>query len=337
MLAHTIETDLFGFDGRTLEQRVRKFASGVLSPAIWEGYRKAGKPMCIAASETGDAALERACEFVRNGGELLVDSGAFMFRQRPDETPWEAIIYVYRRIARAATGTVTFILPDVVGSQEKTLYVLQTWGDAVMDAIKPHHHALLPVQTGAMSPGAFVKAALLCLTERMDGLALPSNAAAFPSDLIPALAEVPEIVPRRVHFLGISRNSKGLQERLVRLETVWPKAEVSCDACEHRALVGQGKPVTEARRAALADYWDDRLEHWDDTEDDGTDERALEALKARFPDADSDDLEAMLCSQWGALAALAQQHDTHARMDGPKATTQSIYRYATGQLDHQSF
>jgi len=183
-----------------------------------------------------------------------------------------------------------------------------------------------------------VKAAMLCTTERMDGLALPSNAAAFPPALIPALTEVPTIIPRRVHFLGISRNARGLQERLLRLETVWPDAQVSCDACEHRALVGQGKPITEARRSALADYWDGRMKDWDETEDtEETDSLAREALKARFPDADEYDLDALPCSQWGALTTLAQTYDSHNRINGPRATTESIYRYATERMDRHNF
>ncbi|EAZ97032.1 hypothetical protein, partial [Marinobacter sp. ELB17] len=233
-------TDLFGFSKSALGAGVQKFASGVLAPAIWEGYRRAGNPMCIAASETNPASLTRACEFVRAGGELMVDSGAFIWRSAPERTPWAKIVEVYRAISEAATVPVVFILPDVVGSQDKTLDALGTWGNAILSVIDRKHQALMPVQTGDMTPEVFVTKALALLKRPMDGLALPSNAAAFPPELIKHLARVPASVPHRLHFLGISRNSRGLQSRLIHLNSVWPDAVVSCDACEHRALVGDG-------------------------------------------------------------------------------------------------
>lgn len=324
--------DLFGFSGTTLEQGVRKFASGVLSPAIWEGYRKAGNPMCIAASETGEPALMRACEFVRAGGQLMIDSGAFIYRNNPDATPWAHIVSVYRAITQAATVPVTLILPDAVGDQEKTLAVLREWGNAIQEAVSSPHELLMPVQMGDKPPATFIKEALLCLGRPMDGLALPSNAAAFPPSLIPALAGTPSSIPRRVHFLGISRNSKGLQERLFRLQAIWPEADVSCDACEHRALVGSDMPVTIARQSALNDLRDETLDRWDDTEDDELNDKVIATLRARFPNADEDDLEALTCSPWGAMAQTASFHDQQLKQIGPKATTESIYRYATGNL-----
>lgn len=324
--------DLFGFAPAELEFNVTKYASGVLSPAIWEGYRKAGNPMCIAASETGEAALARACDFVRAGGQLLVDSGAFIYRENPDATPWRRIVSVYQAIAQAATVPVAFILPDVVGNQEKTLAALREWGNAIQSVVSSPHELLMPVQLGDKTPGNFVREALLCLERPMDGLALPSNAAAFPPTMIPMLADMPDCVPHRLHFLGISRNSHGLQERLFRLQAIWPDASVSCDACEHRALVGANAPITKARADALTHFWDHTLESWDDTEDDDTTDLAREALRERFPDLDDDDLDALMCSGWGTITQTAARHRQHEKHNGPKATTESIYRYATGTL-----
>lgn len=324
--------DLFGFAGETLETGVKKFASGVLAPAIWEGYRRAGNPMCIAASETNAGALERACAFVRDGGELLVDSGAFVYRDDPEGMPWERVIEIYGAIANAATGKVTFILPDEVGSQQRTLAALRTWGNKVLAAIGPRHEALLPVQRGSKTPASFIKEALLCLDAPVGGLALPSNAAAFPAEDVKLLSDVPAIVPHRLHFLGISRNSHALQDRLFRLKEIWPDAEVSCDACEHRALVGRNKPITMARADALNTMWESELDEWDDTEDEAMDEQALAALRAQHPGFDDEQLEALMCSQVGSWSQLQAKHQSHAKVKGPSATTESIYAYATGAL-----
>lgn len=322
--------DLFGFSSQALGLQVTRYASGVLSPAIWEGYLLASRAMCIAASETNDAALERACQFVGEGGDLLVDSGAFIYRNRPGEMPWERILTIYQRIAEAATGKVTFILPDVVGSQENTLQALRGWGNQVMEAIGPQHDALLPVQRGAQSPAAFIKEAALCLNRPLDGLAIPSNAAAFPADELSGLADIPANIPRRVHFLGISRNSRALQDRLFRLQEFWPDAEVSCDACEHRAQVGQGKPITVARASALESMWDEELDAWDETEEDPDEARAL--LAQQYPELDEEAIDNLLLSSVGAWSQIQRKHAAHTKTAGPLATTESIYAFASGAI-----
>lgn len=327
--SHTSMTDdLFGFEQATLEAETTKFASGVLSPAIWAGYVKAGRSLCIAASQTGHVTLQRALDFAAGGGTLLVDSGAFVYRNSPDKTPWAKILDVYRQIAEAATGHVTFVLPDVVGSQEKTLAILDRWGAAFQTAVGAHE-ALLPVQVGNTPPDIFIKQACLLLSRPIGGLALPSNAAAFPPELIATLGNSPGSVPRRVHFLGISRNSKGLQDRLFRLAQIWPDAKTSCDACEHRAAIGEGKPITMARREVLSSMIDCELEEWDETEDDGTDAEARTHLRNRFPDLEDDDIDTLICSGWGEIAQISAFHNHQTHACGPKATTDAIYQFAT--------
>lgn len=328
--ADAFSSDLFGFSGQTLEDRVKRYASGVLSPAIWSGYERAGRAMCIAASEAGQNAIDRAIAYVESGGELFVDSGAFVYRDRPEDMPWQSIIRIYRKIASAASSPVTFVLPDVVGSQEATLDVLQRWGTAVQEAIGPDHIALLPVQRGDELPSLFIKRALLCLPGAIGGLAIPSNAAAFPPEMLSDLASVPTSVPRRVHFLGISRRSKALQERLFRLEEVWPGAETSCDACEHRALVGKGNAITDTRAAVLSGMWEQELDEWDDTEEDHNE--TLAALRSRFPGLDDEALEQLMLSQIGSFTELQVAHTRHSKTAGPRATEESIYQFATGRL-----
>jgi len=330
MSATPDSVDLFGFSGQALEAQVKRYASGVLAPAIWAGYERAGRAMCIAASEANANAVERAVSFVRSGGDLMVDSGAFIWRDEPHRTPWTTIIDIYTRIADQAERPVVFVLPDVVGSQDDTLDVLRLWGNAVLAAIGPRHIALLPVQRGSRAPSTFIKQALLTLSGPIGGLAIPSHAAAFSPEMLKDLAHVPTVVPRRVHFLGISRRSKALQDRLLRLADAWPQADISCDACEHRAQVGAGNPITEARSSALRGMWDDDIEDWDDTEEDPED--AKSALRAAYAGMDEESIENMMLSQAGGWVDLNLAQKRYAKTAGPKATTESIYQFATGQL-----
>lgn len=317
--------DLFGFSAGTLDTGVRHYASGVLSPSIFEGYRRAGAPVCIAASEMGKPALERALAYADAGGEILVDSGAFIWKDQPNQMPWLRVISHYKALAAVATGPLTFILPDQVGSQAGSLKALAKYGPAIQEAIGDHP-ALLPLQVGPHSPGEYVRLASELLSRPVDGLAVPSHAAAFPPQQLRQLAGLPESIPRRIHFLGISRNSRGLRERILYLQEAWQDCEVSCDACLHRAHVGEGRFITESRRSSLDGYWDQELEGWDDTEVDP--EASLEMARQRFPDLNDEDLEALLLSPWGSHIDTHIRHQQNLKDNGPRATADSIYQFA---------
>ena len=109
--------DLFGFEPASVDRSVKHFVSGALSsPAIFEGFKQAGSPLCIVASSMGPKTLERAVTFACKGGELLVDSGAFLFRKEPDRMPWAKVVKVYKALAACKGARLTFVLADVVGS-----------------------------------------------------------------------------------------------------------------------------------------------------------------------------------------------------------------------------
>ncbi|KXS55013.1 MAG: Uncharacterized protein AWU57_609 [Marinobacter sp. T13-3] len=321
--------DLFGFEADTLHNEVIRYASGVASPAIWEGYTRAMHPVCVAVADMGRPALQRAARYAEAGGLLLVDSGAFIYRDRPNDIPWASIYQKYETLAKAASAPITFVLPDGVGSQPYTYEVLSEWGNAFLEMIHRHgHRALLVVQGGDQAPDEFVTRCLAKLRHPVDGLGIPSKAAAMPARDLARLANLPASVPQRVHFLGLSANGRKLQERLLILKDTWPEAIVSCDACLHRAAVGEGKPITAHRRQVLTDSWDDTLADWDDTEDDDLHDQALDNLRAQMPHLDDDDLQALMCSGWGATAIMKRKARQHEADAGPKATTESIYRFA---------
>lgn len=319
-------TDLFGFAVDDLDAGTKHYASGVLSPAIFEGYRRAGSPVCVVASEMGSPAMDRAIAYAKAGGQILVDSGAFIWKDAPEAMSWDRVVSNYRALAAAATERLSFVLPDQVGSQEGSLEALSKFGPSILEAIGPGHDALLPIQTGLLSPAEFVHLASEHLTRPFDGVAIPSHAAAFPPADLRLLAELPASIPQRVHFLGISRNSKALRERVWFLKEAWQGAMISCDACLHRAQVGTGKLITEVRRAALEEYWDQELEAWDDTEE--CPEEALAAARERFPGLDEEGLAAVMASQMGSFFESQILHDRHTKVNGPKATTDSIYHFA---------
>lgn len=327
-------SDLFGFTPESLDEGILHYASGVLSPAIWEGYTRARFPVCVVASEMGAPAMDRALSYARRGGKILVDSGAFIWRDRPDEMPWHRVISNYRALSEAATNRLTFILPDQVGSQEGSLAALANYGAEVLDAVGDIHEVLLPIQIGEYTPAEYFQLASVFLTRQVDGLAIPSHAAAFSPQSLRLLADLSKLVPARAHFLGISRNSHGLRERLLLLNEVWSGPTVSCDACIHRAQVGAGMPITESRLRALDDYWDEELLSWDDTEE--STEECYKLARSLFPDLDDDALSAVMTSQMGAYFDTRNLYQRHMFSNGPRATSDSIYAFAMNEARNSS-
>lgn len=323
------QTDMFSFDPSAEAQRVRRYFSGVLSPAIWTGYQAAGVPLCVAVTDMGQAALARVVAHAAAGGELLVDSGAYRFRNDPAEMPWGWVLHGYREILASSVVQQAVILPDVVGDQVATLAVLAAHGPSVLALCGGVHTALLPVQRGPLSLPDFVAAAREVLGCWPGGIAVPSAAAALDPRELARLGELDEEMPRRVHVLGVSRQTKRLMERLVHLREAWPDAEVSRDACEHRAQVGQGRRITEARRGHLGRLVDDEVVGWDETEESFADMGAW--AREMLDEAVSEDpemVEDLACSDWGRMLEVGAARAAFSQRCGPQATAQSIREFA---------
>lgn len=237
-----------------LADQVVRYGSGVLSPAYWKAYSSIGHPVCVTAVELGDASLTRVCDYLRAGGTVLMDSGAFLYRADFAAMPWAKVEQVYRAVSEAASlgggsAKVTFILPDAVGSQPDSLNALEQWGARIQAAIGPHHERLLPIQRGDLTPSLYIKAALAALGHSpVSGIAVPCKAKAFPAEYLNDLTNLEADIPHRVHFLGLSDNRKKLDHYLMHLRAAWPDASVSCDAVRHRCAVGKRETITTMRQ-----------------------------------------------------------------------------------------
>lgn len=297
------ERDTLGVTVSELLSRVTKYASGVLSPAYWHAFRAAQRPICVAATELGERSLSRVLTHVANGGTLFVDSGAFVHKDDHAGMPWALVIDIYRQIALSASddATLTFVLPDAVGCQQGSLDALKTWGNQVIEAVGPSHAVLLPVQRGEMTPSDLINRAMALLDYPIHGLGIPCKAKAFPVEMLADLVNVdrPD-VPRRVHFLGLSKDRAKLEKYVVGLHQAWPNATMSCDAVEHRSLVGQGEKITELRHEILKGPITDAVRNTHDEAEADPEIVALadQAMARKFgvDPSDTDTLQSLSCS-----------------------------------------
>jgi|SRR5680860_418745 len=298
-----LERDVLGVSVSELVSRVTKYASGVLSPAYWHAFRAAKRPICVAATELKPRSLARVLKHVASGGTLILDSGAFVFKNDHAGIPWAHIEGIYRQIAEAASedATLSFVLPDAVGCQKGSLDALKAWGNRMIEAVGPNHSVLLPVQRGDLSPSELITKAMALLDYPVHGLGIPCKASAFPVDMLADLAKVdrPD-VPKLVHFLGLSKDRAKLEKYVYHLHLAWPNAEMSCDAVEHRSLVGQGQRVTELRHEILKGPITDAVRNTHDLADADPEIMALadQAIARKFcvDPTDTDTLQALSCS-----------------------------------------
>ena len=323
--------DLFGYQGDdVLLAGVHRYASGVAAPAIWAGYAAAGVPMCLVAADLPLSAIARAMAYRHSGHELLLDSGAFIYRDRPGQLDWRAVVATYLRLGRGAGAKLTLILPDVVGDQAGSIALAAAYGPRLARLARMGHLTLVPMQRGAMPLPVYFRRYVQALGFDPAGFAIPSNAAAMPVRELEALQLISE-APRRVHFLGISRRAKPLAARVATLRAFWPDAAISADACEHRAHVGEKRQITVKRRQALERRVGDSLESIDDTEHEAW-TPAEDDLRNLFPALSEEELEDVVCSSWGVMAFTARLREQLQGEHGPASTTESIEAFARARF-----
>ena len=247
--APTLSADLFGFAAENLDAEVIQYVSGAQSsPAIINGVIAGQAPLCVTACNLSERAFAQLEAYVqRPGSRLLVDSGAFLYRDNPKAMPWARVIEMYRRLSSWCDdqARIDFVLPDVVGDQDGTLAVLNEWGRACVEAVGDSDRCLLTIQGGSLAPDAFIDRARAFLGFPIRSIALPCKVAQMPAQQLHCLERL-DI--RRIHLLGTGRCSRITREYGVVLGEALPGVRITCDSTSFRAQIGKGREITETRR-----------------------------------------------------------------------------------------
>lgn len=326
--------DLFGETPRKASSRTVQFASGVDCPAVMTGFARAGHPMCLVANACTARLLGIAEEFVLAGGRLLLDSGAFGFRDNPAGMRWNKVFDIYEKLAVMAPHRVSLVLPDVVGDQNATLRLASTHSEALRTLGITGAELLLPMQRGTLKFDDFYIAYTDAAGVRPTGLALPWNAHALTMVDLKAILSC-DFLPRRLHFLGIGRDANGFVEPSFEVVCRWPTAVISCDSTLHRAEIGRGRsvrPITRDRDAALASRLDAWRGDYDETEDDDANDALRREMSARFPELSAEDLDDVMCSPWGSAGSWTHAIGEEESRVGPMATANAIEQFARRRL-----
>lgn len=231
-------------------QRVTTFRSGASAPSIFAGYAAAKVPIGVSLAELspGSATWPQLFDYARAGGEVFVDTGAFTAFTKKRPMDWQAITRTYRMLMERGQGArLRIVAPDVIGDQAASLDLLAQHRQVVRDMIAAGHDVLVPVQRGAMPPYEAWRRAVAILGTDDFTASVPSRAEAFTAAELANLMGGPD-KPRRVHLLGVAGNLKKLAGLVGIIHGASPDTLISSDANRLRAMVGEGRPITEERR-----------------------------------------------------------------------------------------
>jgi len=220
------------------------YRSGANNISDMKGYINAGKALGVCALEVSANAKALLCEYVKAGGQCMVDSGAFrLFNARMrgkicEDLDFDKILTVYEEIVnQAGGGDITIVAPDIVGDQEASFLLLVQFQDKIRRLAKLDAKVMVPLQRGALTINDYYEKVVNLLGKDFVW-GIPSNAKSLSKTEI--LDFVSEFKPSAVHFLGCSENHIMHQAM-----TKSPNTRFSSDATRLRAQIGKNRLLTE--------------------------------------------------------------------------------------------
>lgn len=185
-------------------------------------------PICIELTDAGNSIIKRTIEYVREGGKVMVDSGAFRAFMKGREINFTKIMHQYDKIADSCNGfesNVSIVAPDVVGERRPR------------DAWKTTKEILWTNQ--------FV-------------VGIPGNAKAFSEvDLIDLLKGGSK--PAGIHFLGMTPKNRKFWPRYDLVRLYCGDINITTDGAQIRSVVGEGRQLTVKHREMVEDHVGDIL------------------------------------------------------------------------------
>lgn len=239
------------------------FHSGMSAITDFRGATMAGVPVGLQIMEASAAVRAEAVAYADRGGLVFNDSGAFPAFRRNEEVDFAEVFRRYGAMLAAAKSPehLAFVMPDRVGDQAKTLRLLEEYREEVAAFVAAGCDVLVAVQRGEQSLAAAYRETCRVLGTDKFRVAMPSNEAAVTEGEL--LAFLDEVRLARLHLLGIAR-SRRFAPLVTEIRRVSPETHVSSDANRLRAMLGAGRPVTEAVARRVRARVDEAVEedHW---------------------------------------------------------------------------
>jgi hypothetical protein len=179
--------------------------------------------------------------YVREGGKVFIDSGAYGASQRYEAgqsknplVDFERVFAVYDAMladqSAVCRGNIALVMPDCLKQLKLSLDLLRQHREKVRAFVAAGADVIVPIQRGASNAGETVKRVVDILGTRDFTLGVPSSAAAMP------IADLATIRGHgRLHILGRGAMTMALFQRVYAYLEFNPNAIVTCDANQLRS------------------------------------------------------------------------------------------------------
>ena len=214
------------------------FRSGMSRSKDFWAAADAGLPVGVVATELTPAAIFNGLPaYLRKGGFIFIDSGAFAELTTGEEPDFDRVLRVYESLAdrygcEEYAGNLYVVAPDKVGDQLATLDRLAKYADRVRALIEAGCKVIVPIQRGVIPAAEMLaRAAAVLGTDRFVA-GIPSNKEAM------SHAECATLKHHAYHILGRVQMNQDQIERLQALTERNPDAEITADANWLRSRLG---------------------------------------------------------------------------------------------------
>lgn len=228
------------------------FRSGMSTSKDFWGAAAAGADIGVVAGElTSSMVFLAVPRFLKSGGNLFIDSGAFAEFKTGECPDFDQVLCVYEALADPDFGTYSLgqlyvVAPDKVGDQLETLARLAQYGDRVRSLINAGCNMIVPIQRGSMPAVEMVEKVVEILETRDFVLGIPSNKEAL------SIEECATLRHDRFHVLGRVQQSPEQAARLDALTRHNPNSVVTADASWLRGKISEVCRLTHQIRLGRA-------------------------------------------------------------------------------------
>lgn len=191
-------------------------------------------------------------QFLRNGGAVFVDSGAFTEFRTGLAPDFNTVLAIYDMLAshsdlqEPGSGQLYVVSPDKVGDQLETLARLEQYAGRVRALIEKGCHVIFPLQRGVIPATEMLSRAVAILGTDKFVAGIPSNKEAL------SLAECASIKHNAFHILGRVQMNQDQVERMCALAAQNSDAVITADANWLRSRLGLVSSMAEQERLARA-------------------------------------------------------------------------------------
>ena len=246
--------------GLPIPKEVTNYYSGASRISDMKGHIAAGVPIGVEIAELSKNGEKELIQYLKDGGQVFIDSGAFGAFMNGSEVNWPAVLKNYLRIAKAAgegAKNLVVVAPDVIGDPVKSYTMAEKYRKEINEIAALGTRIILPVHRPADDYEPGLRGVWGSMQKVMDPENLDRAIAGFPSNKQPIQPSEYEDIfkhenpPKTVHLLGISPKRKQFQEMVDELRRLSPSVEIIADANRLRSQAGRTlKPEIYSARAA---------------------------------------------------------------------------------------